>query len=85
MTRDELATYARHLLSMIANLQAASLRDAIEQANIRDLALRLVQAKGRFHTQKTFEDLREFLSPNAELIHGEKPPTKKNDVYEPTD
>jgi hypothetical protein len=35
---------------------------AIKYANIHELALRLVQAKGRFHTQKAFEDLREFIS-----------------------
>ena len=35
---------------------------AIKYANIHELALRLVQAKGRLHTQKAFDDLREFIS-----------------------
>lgn len=38
-----------------------------ELCELRELAAQLLQAKGRFHTQKAFEDLREFISSeNAE-------------------
>jgi hypothetical protein len=42
---------------------------AIKYANIHELALRLIQAKGRFHTQNAFENLREFISSeNAPVV-----------------
>jgi hypothetical protein len=34
---------------------------AIKYSNIQELALRLIHAKGRFHTQMAFQDLREFI------------------------
>jgi hypothetical protein len=40
---------------------------AIKYANIHELATRLIQAKGRYHTQKAFEDLREFISSENEI------------------
>jgi len=46
-----------------AGCTASAMGWAIKYANIHELALRLVHAKGRFHTQKAFEDLREFISP----------------------
>lgn len=45
-----------------AGCTASAMGWAIKYANLHELALRLVQAKGRFHTQKAFEDLREFIS-----------------------
>ena len=52
----ESATYTH------AGCTASAMGWAIKYANIHELALRLVQAKGRFHTQKAFEELREFIS-----------------------
>ena len=52
----EAATYEH------AGCTASAMGWAIKYANLHELALRLVQAKGRFHTQKAFEDLREFIS-----------------------
>lgn len=71
MTREELlrsATYEH------AGCTASAMGWAIKYANIHELALRLVQAKGRFHTQKAFEELREFISSeNARAVTpGEK-------------
>jgi hypothetical protein len=41
---------------------ASALGWAIKYSNIRELAVRLIQAKGRYHTQKAYEELREFIS-----------------------
>ena len=45
-----------------AGCTASAMGWAIKYANIHELALRLIQAKGRFHTQKAFENLRDFVS-----------------------
>jgi len=52
-----------------AGCTASAMGWAIKYANIHELALRLVQAKGRFHTQKAFEDLREFISSENAIGH----------------
>ena len=53
-----------------AGCTASAMGWAIKYANIRELAVRLIQAKGRFHTQKAFEDLREFISSENESSDG---------------
>ena len=45
-----------------AGCTASAMGWAIKYANIHELALRLIQVKGRFHTQKAFENLRDFIS-----------------------
>lgn len=52
-----------------AGCTASAMGWAIKYANIHELALRLIQAKGRFHTQNAFENLREFISSeNAPVV-----------------
>jgi len=44
-----------------AGCTASAMGWAIKYSNIQELALRLIHAKGRFHTQMAFQDLREFI------------------------
>jgi hypothetical protein len=44
-----------------AGCTASAMGWAIKYSNIQELALRLINAKGRFHTQRAFQDLREFI------------------------
>jgi hypothetical protein len=44
-----------------AGCTASAMGWAIKYFNIQELALRLIHAKGRFHTQIAFQDLREFI------------------------
>jgi hypothetical protein len=44
-----------------AGCTASAIGWAIKYSNIQELALRLINAKGRFHTQRAFQDLREFI------------------------
>jgi len=44
-----------------AGCTASAMGWAIKYSNIQELALRLIHAKGRFHTQRAFHDLREFI------------------------
>jgi hypothetical protein len=44
-----------------AGCTASAMGWAIKYSNIQELALRLIHAKGRFHTQRAFQDLREFI------------------------
>jgi hypothetical protein len=58
MQRDELrdaSTYEN------AGCTASAMGWAIKYSNIQELVLRLIHAKGRFHTQRAFQDLREFI------------------------
>ena len=41
-----------------AGCTASAMGWAIKYSNIQELALRLIHAKGRFHTQRAFQDLR---------------------------
>jgi hypothetical protein len=44
-----------------AGCTASAMGWAIKYSNIQELALRLIHAKGRFHTQRAFQDLCEFI------------------------
>jgi hypothetical protein len=44
-----------------AGCTASAMGWAIKYSNIQELVLRLIHAKGRFHTQMAFQDLREFI------------------------
>lgn len=76
MTRDELATYARHLLSMIANLQAANAQADKRTGRAkreRDVALtvgndaireleRILETGDTYCTREIVQNLKNFLA-----------------------
>jgi len=68
----EAATYEH------AGCTASAMGWAIKYANIHELALRLLQAKGRYPTQKAFEELRDFIS--SENADVDLPPNGQPDL-----
>jgi hypothetical protein len=68
--RDEALRAATHTH---AGCTASAMGWSIKYVNLHEIALRLVQAKGRYNTQNAFKELRDFISSeNAERIRAEK-------------